>query len=61
MTHIWVGKLTIIGSDNGLPPGRLQAIIWTIAGIFLIDDPIKTFIWVDLNSRRDVDPLMGVH
>ena len=28
MTHICVSKLTIIGSDNGLPPGRRQAIIW---------------------------------
>ena len=31
-----VGKLTIIGSDNGLSPGRRQAIIWTNAGILLI-------------------------
>ena len=36
MTHICVGKLTIIGSDNGLPPGWRQAIIWTNAGILLI-------------------------
>ena len=36
VTHICVGKLTIIGSDNGLSPGRRQAIIWTIAGILLI-------------------------
>ena len=36
VTHICVGKLTIIGSDNGLPPGRRQAIIWTNAGILLI-------------------------
>ena len=36
MTHIYVGKLTIIGSDNGLPPGRRQAIIWANAGILLI-------------------------
>ena len=35
-THICVDKLTIIGSDNGLSPGRRQAIIWTIAGILLI-------------------------
>ena len=35
-THICIGKLTIIGSDNGLSPGRRQAIIWTIAGILLI-------------------------
>ena len=36
MTHICVGKLTIIGSDNDLSPERLQAIIWTNAGILLI-------------------------
>ena len=36
MTHICVGKLTIIGSDNGLSPGRRQAIIWTNAGLLLI-------------------------
>ena len=31
VTHICVGKLTIIGSDNGLSPGRRQAIIWNNA------------------------------
>ena len=36
MKHICVSKLTIIGSDNGLSPGRRQAIIWTNAGILLI-------------------------
>ena len=36
VTHICVGKLTSIGSDNGLSPGRRQAIIWTSAGILLI-------------------------
>ena len=36
VTHICVGNLTIIGSDNGLSPGRCQAIIWTSAGILLI-------------------------
>ena len=35
LTHICVSKLTIIGSDNGLLPGRRQAIIWTNAGIFV--------------------------
>ena len=35
VTHICVGKLTIIGSDNSLSPGRRQAIIWTNAGILL--------------------------
>ena len=36
VTHICVSKLSIIGSDNGLSPGRRQAIIWTNAGIVLI-------------------------
>ena len=36
VTHICVSNLTIIGSDNGLSPGRRQAIIWTNAGILLI-------------------------
>ena len=37
VTHIWVSKLTIIGSDSGLAPGGHQAIIWTSAGILLIE------------------------
>ena len=36
MAHIRVSKLTGIGSDNGLSPGRRQAILWTNAGILLI-------------------------
>ena len=36
VTHICVSKLTTIGSDNGLSPGRRQAIIWTNDGILLI-------------------------
>ena len=36
VTHICVGKLTIISSDNGLSPERRQAIIWTNSGILLI-------------------------
>ena len=36
MTHICVSKLTIIASDNGLSPGRRQAIIWNNDGILLI-------------------------
>ena len=39
--HICVSKLTIIGSDNGLSPGRCQAIIWTNAGI-LLTGPLGT-------------------
>ena len=34
--HICVSKLSIIGSDNGLSPGRCQAIICTNDGILLI-------------------------
>ena len=36
VTHICVIKLTIVASDNGLSPGRRQAIIWTNVGILLI-------------------------
>ena len=39
--HISVSKLTTIGSDNGLLPGRCQTIIWTNACIFLIE-PLGT-------------------
>ena len=43
VTHIYicVSKLTIIGSDNGLSPGRRQAIIWTNTGI-LFGGPLET-------------------
>ena len=38
VTRICVSKLIIIGSGNGLSPGRRQAIIWTNAGLLLIGD-----------------------
>ena len=41
VTHICVGNQIIIGSDNGLSPSRRQAIIWTNAGILLIE-PLGT-------------------
>ena len=44
VTHKCVGKLTIIGSDNGLSPERRQAIIWTNAGILLIGPLGTNFI-----------------
>ena len=37
VTHICVSNLTINGSDNGLSPDRRQAIIWTTAGLLLIE------------------------
>ena len=41
VTHICVSKLIVIGSDNGLSPGRRQAIIWTNAGVLSIG-PLET-------------------
>ena len=41
VTHICVNKLTIIGSDNGLPPDRRQGILWTNDGLLLIE-PLGT-------------------
>ena len=42
VTYICLGKLPIIGSDNGLSPGwQHYAFIWTNAGIFLIG-PLRT-------------------
>ena len=57
--HICFSKLTIIGSDNGLSPGRHQAIIWTNAGIWSIG-PLGTnsseiLIETDKFSFRKMD------
>ena len=41
VTHVYIGKLTIIGSDNGLSLRRHQAIIWTNAGV-LLNGPLGT-------------------
>ena len=37
VTHVCIDKLTLIGWDNALSPGWRQAIIWTNAGILLIE------------------------
>ena len=52
MTHICVSNLTIIGSDNGLSPGRRQAIIRTNAGILLIGPLGTNFseIWMGIQT-----------
>ena len=52
VTHICVSKLTIIGSDNGLSPGLLQAIIWTNAEILFIG-PLEKLQW-NLNQNSYV-------
>ena len=44
MTRKRVVKLAIIGSYNGLSPGRHQAIIWTYAGILLTGPSGTNFI-----------------
>ena len=41
LLHHFQQNLIITGSDNGLSPGRRQAIIWTNAGILLIE-PLGT-------------------
>ena len=41
--HTYVSKLAIIDSDNALSPARRQAIIWTNAGILLIQTLVTNF------------------
>ena len=56
VTHICVSNSTIIGSDNGLSPGRRQAIIWNNAGILLIEPLGTNFseisIWIQRFSFK---------
>ena len=63
VTHICVGKLTIIGSDNGLSPGRRQAIIWTNYGILLIGylgtNFSENFIEIHTFSFKKIDLKMS--
>ena len=42
--HICIDNLIIIGSANGLLPGRRQAIIWTNAWMLLMG-PIGKSLW----------------
>ena len=53
MTHICVSKLSILASDNGLSPGRRQAIIWTNAEMMLIG-PLETNIFIQENAFENV-------
>ena len=62
--RICVSKVIIIGSDDGLSPGWHQAIIWTNAGILLIEPlginfseiliEINTFSFIQENSFKNV-------
>ena len=50
--HICIGKLTSIGSDNGLSPGRRQAITWTNTRLLSIGLLVTSFgeIWIRILS-----------
>ena len=50
-TCICVSDLSIPGSDNGLSPGRRQAIIWTNARILSVGSLGTNFneIWIKIN------------
>ena len=50
---IWVGKLIIIGSDNGLSPDRRQAIIWT-NGRLLSIGPLQTYFSENLIKLQQI-------
>ena len=49
--HICVSELTIIGSDNGLSPGRRQAITWTNVGILLIEPAGTNFSEISIGIQ----------
>ena len=54
VTRICVSRLAIIGSINGLSPGRRQAIIWTSAGILLIAPLIRnSHIFIQENALKN--------
>ena len=52
VTHTCASKLTIIGSGNGLSPGRHQTIIWTKAGILIIG-PLGTNVNSNIFIQED--------
>ena len=57
VTHICVGILIIVGSDNGLSPDQRQAIIWANDGRLLIG-PLETHfseifnLWIFIQEMR---------
>ena len=57
VTHICGSKLSIVRSDNGLSPGRRQAIAWTNAGMLLVESLEQTSVksyseFTHFNSRK---------
>ena len=61
VTHICVCKLTIIASDNGLAPGRRQAIIWTNAAILLIRPLWTKFSEILIDIYIYIFPFQKMH
>ena len=57
--HTRISKLNIIGLDNGFSLGWCQAIIWTNAGILLIQTLRKnfgeTFIEIHISSFKHMN------
>ena len=67
--NMCVGKLIIIvASDNGLLPGRRQAIIWNNAGIFLIGPLeinlgemfIEIIIFIEENTFENASEILSI-
>ena len=59
VTHKCVSNLTIIGSENGLSPGRRQAFFWTITGMLLIRTLETNFS--KILSEIDTFPFKKMH
>ena len=57
VTHICVGSLTIIGSDNDLSPSRLKAIDWTNVEILLIGLLGASFIFIKENAFENISKM----
>ena len=51
VTHICISKWAIIGSDNGLSPGRRQAIIWTNNGWYIVKWAPRNKLQWNLNQN----------
>ena len=70
VTHIFVSTFSNIYSDNGLSPGRHQAIIWSNVGMFIIgpfsENYVSKFIYFPSRNYlwkcrlRDVDHFVAI-
>ena len=60
MTHICVSKLHIVDSDYGWVPDRHQAIIWTNAGILLIQASGTISIFIHKNAFENICEIAAI-